>query len=464
MKKILYTALAVCCLSSVFLTTAACGEKADVTLNVASWEEYIDEGGKDGYDAAELGHSKKKAMYEEFESWFKEKTGKTVKVNYVPLQDNETMYTNITMGNKYDLLCPSEYMIIKLANEGYLKQYPDSFFDTTIEENYYAKGVSSYIENIFDSNEINGVKWSKYAAGYMWGTTGFTYNTATVSAEDVKSWNVYTNTNYKISAKNNVRDSYFMGLGMLNESELLDLGAALTAGTLSLTDYKAQISAIMNDTQAETMNKVKPLLTAMKKRDNFWGFETDEAKDAIIKDSLDISYQWSGDAIYIMDFVEDDDLTYAYAIPEAASNLWFDGWVMMKNDETDEEQAALKEQAATMFVNFISRPDNVVRNMYYIGYTSCISGVEAYDDISVFDYISDTYSAEEDETDTSEYDLSYFFGDDHVLTVPSEQLYRQLFAQYPDEKTMERCVVMSYFDSDANNRANTLWNDVKGGS
>lgn len=33
-----------------------------------------------------------------------------------------------------------------------------------------------------------------------------------------------------------------------------------------------------------------------------------------------------------------------------------------------------KQQAAEAFINFISRPDNVVRNMDYIGYTSVIAG------------------------------------------------------------------------------------------
>lgn len=453
MKKIISAALSVCCFSSVFLSFASCGEKYDVTLNVASWDEYIDEGGSEGYDAAELGRKERKALYEEFEVWYRELTGKTIKVNYIPLQDNETMYTKITLGEKYDLLCPSEYMIIKLATEGYLKEFPDSFFDTTEETNYYSRGVSPYIQDIFDSNEINGVKWSKYAAGYMWGTTGFAYNEATVNAEDVKSWHVYDK-NYKISAKDNIRDSYFEGLGMYYETELLALKDSLSQGAIELTSYQKQLSEKMNDTSTEVMSQVESLLKKMKSGNNFWGFETDNGKDDVIAGDIDVSYQWSGDAVYIMDEAEEkSQLSYAYCVPEAASNLWFDGWVMMNDAQ---------EEAATMFINFLSRPDNVVRNMYYIGYTSCISGQNAYNGISVFDYISDTYSAEDEETDTAEYDLGYFFGEGHTLTVAKEQLHRQLFAQYPDEKTLERCVVMKYFDTDANMRANKLWQNVKG--
>ena len=141
-----------------------------------------------------------------------------------------------------------------------------------------------------------------------------------------------------------------------------------------------------------------------------------------------------------------DRYRYDYCIPDSASNLWFDGWVLMKDAE--------EVEAATMFVNFLSMPENVIRNMYYIGYTSCIAGEE------VFDYVQDTYGAEKDAADTAEYDLSYFFGDGYKLTADKEQLTRQLFAQYPDEETLKRCVVMQYFDNDANTRAYKMYNNV----
>ena len=53
-----------------------------------------------------------------------------------------------------------------------------------------------------------------------------------------------------------------------------------------------------------------------------------------------------------------------------------------------------KQQAAQAFVNYISRPDNVVRNMYYVGYTSVISGGE---DKTIYDYIKYMYGSEDKE-------------------------------------------------------------------
>ena len=99
-------------------------------------------------------------------------------------------------------------------------------------------------------------------------------------------------------------------------------------------------------------------------------------------------------------------------------------------------------------------PQNVVRNMYYIGYTSCLKSEE------IFDYIASSYESDEVEN-TEQYDLSYFFGDNHVLTVDVTQTYRQLFAQYPDEDTIDRLVVMKYFEKEDNDRINRMWINIK---
>ena len=200
---------------------------------------------------------------------------------------------------------------------------------------------------------------------------------------------------------------------------------------------------MMNDTSQETMNAVKRKLEAMRK--NLYGLETDEGKNEVIAGRLDASFQWSGDAVYILDEAEAAGLELEYCIPDAASNIWFDGWVMLQGANTE---------LATAFVNFLSRPDNVVRNMSYIGYTSCIAGEEVYA------YVEDTYSAEGD-AETELYDLSYFFGDGHYLTAEKSQLNRQLLAQYPSVSTIDRLVVMKNFDKKTNERANRMWNNIK---
>ena len=406
-------------------------------LRVANWAEYIDGGDADS------------ELLREFEAWYQEKTGEEISVEYSVADDNETLYNMLKMGDSFDLVCPSEYMIMKLADEGRLLTYPEEFFDPNIEGNYYAQYVSPFIKDTFDSNVIsdrNPRAWSAYAAGYMWGTTGFVFNPESVNADDVRTWNVFTNPAYKnkITAKNNVRDTYFAGLGIYYEDEILALNAKYAAGETDKTTYQSELSRMMNDTNEDAMSAVKEILQNM--TSNLYGFETDEGKNDTIAGKVTVNFQWSGDAVYIMDEAEDAGTILNYSIPDSVSNLWFDGWVMPKSCKN--------QRAAMMFVNFLSLPENAVRNMNYIGYTSCIGGEE------VFNEMIDWYGAEDDDETAVEYDLSYFFGDGHVLLTPEEQLNRQLFAQYPDAKTIERCVAMQYFDADENARANNMWNDV----
>ena len=444
MKKELSLALTALLLLSSLSLTACSGETNTQTrdenvLRVASWDEYIDMGGEDSYYSADS-----RPLYEEFEDWYKETYGKTIKVEYIALQDNETMYSKIKMGDSYDLLCPSEYMIMKLAAEDKIQPYPESFFDPSIEDNYFAQNLSPYIKEVFENGKLsNGACWGDYAAGYMWGSTGFVFNPEKIDREIMKSWNCLTSDacERKITAKDNVRDSYFMGLGMYYEDQLLALRNNYNQGKITKDEYTSTLSRYMNDTSIETMAKVKKHLENMRK--NLYGLETDEGKLEVISGRLDASFQWSGDGVYILDEAEENGFLLEYSIPESASNLWFDGWVMMKDANV---------HAATAFVNFLSMPQNVVRNMYYIGYTSCIAGEE------VFEYVNETYSDEEGDV---EYDLSYFFGEGHKIVTSIEQTRRQLFAQYPKSDVIDRLVVMEYFDAKTNERANRMWNNIK---
>lgn len=422
-KKLLSAVLAGSLCAAAIPSFAACSKTP--TLRIASWEEYIDEGDEN--------HN---AMVDDFEKWYEEQTGNKIKVDYIPLDDNETMYNQISIGEKYDLLCPSEYMIMKLQAENKLEKFPESFFNTSVETNYYAKNVSPYIEKTFSEGKLkNGESWKDYAAGYMWGTTGFVVKHE--FAEEAQSWNIVKNHGAKATAKNNVRDSYFMGLGMYYETQ---------SGTSSLT-----LEEMMNNTSEGTMDAVKTILTGVKS--SGVRFETDEAKEDVIAGEYDVSYQWSGDAVYILDTAEEENgIELNYVIPTFSSNLWFDGWVMMKGANVD---------AATAFVNFVSKPENAVRNCDYIGYTPCVGGD------AVFDYFAEKYCAADGSVEgTADYDLSYFFSSDgshnekYVLTVPETQLHRQLFAQFPDETTIGRLVVMRYFDAATNDRANSLWSEV----
>ena len=440
-------------------TAQAAGKSDVITLRVCNWEEYMDLGEWDEEERITLDNGVsilgERPLYKEFEDWYRETYGKEVRVEYSCFGTNEDLYNQLTLGDTYDLVCPSEYMIMKLMAEGQLQPYSEAFYDRENEYNYYMNGVSPYIYRTLSENEINGESWSKYAAGYMWGITGVLYNPEKISAEEASTWTLFNNPAYsrQVTLKDNVRDSYFAALGAL-KSELLREEQFLADAR-----YRENLGVEMNDVSPETIAQAERLLADM--IDNSYSLETDSGKADMITGKIVANYQWSGDAVYAMDEAQEDDFYLKFAVPEECTNLWFDGWVMLKNGIGGDMQ---KQQAAEAFVNFVSRSDNAVRNMYYIGYTSAIAG-EAGDD-TMFEYLNWCYSADEGEADVIEYPVGYFFTGDNTdeayhITASAEQADRQLYAQYPSWEVIQRSAVMEYFDADTNKAINRMWINVR---
>lgn len=452
---------------AVFLLIAAAltgcvadGEDGVTVLRVANWEEYIDEGGWEEDELIDLEDGTEilgeRNMVDEFEEWYEEEYGEKVKVEYSTFGTNEDLYNQMTLGDTFDLVCPSEYMIMKMMKEGKLEPFSQQFLDRENPENYYIRGVSPFIQNVFDDLEIQGESLSRYGAGYMWGVMGIVYNPDVVSEADVKHWSMLLDPQYykQITMKDSIRDSYLVALGILQEKELLQ------PAFLADPDYKVKLTEKMNDTSVETVNRVEEILDRM--RNNAYSLETDSGKADMVTGKVVANMQWSGDGVYTMDQAEEDGVELSYAVPEECSNLWFDGWCMLKDGVGGEEK---KKQAAEAFINYISRPDNVIRNMYYIGYTSVIAGG---DSDQIFQYADWCYGAEEEE-ETAEYPLAYFFegsGEEqgegtYTLEVPSDQIQRQVCAQYPPEDVIHRSAVMACFDEEANKRISRMWINIR---
>lgn len=474
--NILLALCLICLLSGILLPKKALAEEKTKKVTVFSWEDYIDED-----------------LLDEFT----EETG--IEIDYFTFATNEEMYNEVTKNPKAcDLLCPSEYMIMKMRSEDLIKEYE-------IPE-VYNENASPYIKQMFDELGMNTENNKTYAIGYMWGTMGMIYNADKISAEDLNRWSAMLREEYKgkITVKDSVRDTYIFALGIVYEQELLE------AKSLGEIEYRAKLNEILNRTDNQTIAKVQEVLVDLK--DNLYGFEVDSGKSDILTGKIDINFAWSGDAVYSMDEGDEAGVNLAYAVPEEASNVWFDGWVMPKEANTE---------YATEFLNFISKPENAVRNMEYIGYTSCVAGDAIFENAVDWygaEYLPEVISQEEldelvlekpsvakeyvpydggfalkdtygelvfdedrvylktfelDENGTHinfgeeevyKVDLKYFF--DPTCTDDSYVIYsletgRQLYAQYSDEDTIKRCVVMQNFDNETMEKVNEMWSTVK---
>ncbi len=420
-------------------------ERIGGSITVFSLEDYIDE-----------------SIFDDFYR----QTG--TKVEYLTFATNEEMYNELKKdGSACDLLCTSEYMLMKMISEGMIKE-----FDTPNNLKDYG---SEYINSVFQGLEIqnhkgetvtlmNADKTKTYVAGYMWGTIGLIYNKNSAGGltdADFENWSViWERFNNRVTIKDSIRDSYFIALAKVYKDELLQAKAQYELDNDSQS-YSEKLNEIFNRTDQKTVDMVEKELKLLK--ENIYAFEVDAGKADILTGKIDVNFAWSGDAVYALkeglyEFDDDGNIvgessnpTYlGYAVPSEGSNIWFDAYAMTPNANV---------KASTAFLDFLCDPEIAVANMDYTGYTSCIAGNS--ENTVVFDYVLDCYGSEEGR----EVDLSYFFnsngdGEDYKITV-SDSLYSMFIAQYPTEEIIARCAVMKNFSGEELERINEMWQKVK---
>ena len=442
-QKLMLLGAPVLALGSMALL-AGCGKHYDVTLTIYNWEDYIYEG------VDEKGKYVDDSLVEKFQKYYEEKTGLTIKVNYENFSTCEEMYQQITLKSiKPDLICPSDYMIQKMANEGMLEKF--SYNESTKKygeslsnwENY----GSPYIKARFAAEVLDdGNSFLSYSVPYFWGTMGFTYDPDYFTPEQVSSWECLWSKDKhfksQFSLKDSMRDTYVAAIFHVYKDDI----AALDE---SAADYNTKLNAIFNRCDDETIRKVENALKEAK-NSTVYAFEVDEGKDDIVRGVYHANLAWSGDAVYSMDNAESskDHKILNYSLPQEGSNVWFDGWCMPKGAQ---------KELAEEFVNFICDPKYASLCMDAVGYTSPIVGAE------IWDLVNDWYAADDDEEDVYEADLSFYFGDsideEAAISIPTSERGRQFDAQYPTEDVLKRCCIMRDF-GEQQTKVDEMWTRV----
>ncbi len=444
MKKMLSLVLFLTLMLSLFVGTGLSSGAAEVTLRVYNWQDYID----DGTD--ENGTKVDPSVMEDWAEDYYARTGVKVTVQYDTFETNETMLNTLKTGkSRYDLVCPSDYVIQKMiaaTEKGTDENIALEKFDYSKLENY-TKYASPYIKQVFEENGFD-----EYSVGYMWGTVGIIYNPEAVTEEDTRSWEILWNTDYKnrITIKDSVRDAYIPAVVAAYKEEIESWNQRLEQGTVTLQEYRTALGDLMNRTDDGTIAAAGAALKEMKT--NIYGLEVDSGKSDIVSGKIDINQAWSGDAVYSMDLAEEEDgVLLNFSVPEDGGSVWFDGWVMPKGANTE---------LAQDFVNYLCRPSVAARNMEFIGYTSVIAGDE------IFDLVQDWYGDDEGEYTV---DLTYYFegtlsedylSEDGKILVQTAELGRQFSAQYPEKDVVDRCFIMRDF-GDRNDAVLTMWSQFK---
>ena len=319
-KKMTMTlaAVSLAALSAALMTGCgkpASGGKEDNKLNVYNWGEYIDE---------------------DVISQFEDETG--IQVVYDVFETNEEMYPVIEAGAvKYDVVCPSDYMIQRMAQNNLLSEIN---FDNV--PNYKEIGQEYLdISKGFDPE-------NKYSVPYCWGTMGILYNTKRLEELGVPAPTKWSDLwderlSGEILMQNSVRDAFTVALKMEGYS--------------------------LNSTNPDELAKARDLLIEQKPL--VQAYVIDQVRDKMIGGEAAVGVIYSGEMLYIQEAVADQGLDYdlEYVIPEEGTNYWIDSWVIPANAEHKEN--------AEKWIDFLCRPDIAKKNFEYITYATPNKG--AYD-------------------------------------------------------------------------------------
>lgn len=303
MKKVISLIICVVLCVSLF----GCGGEK-VTLKVYNAGEYIDT-----------------SLLKSFE---KENNCKVV---YETFDSNETMYTKVMSGERYDVIVPSDYMIERLAKEGFLQE-----IDKTKLANI-DNVIPSILNQTFDHE-------NKYSIPYFWGSVGILYDKTVVDENDLEAgWEILRNPKYKdqIYMYDSERDSFMIALKALGYS----LNTTNKAELEEAYDWLIKQNEIMN-----------PI------------YMGDDVIDSMVSGSKPIAIVYSGDASYIMSLNEN----LGFYEPKEGTNLWIDGMVITKG--------CAQVDLAHKFIDFMLEPENACANSEAVGYSSSVQS--AFEEMS----------------------------------------------------------------------------------
>ncbi|WP_321017950.1 ABC transporter substrate-binding protein, partial [Eisenbergiella porci] len=223
--------------------------------------------------------------------------------------------------SKYDVVCPSDYMIKKMIENDLLAEInydnvPNA--KANIGQQYWDMSKEFDPEN-------------KYSVPYCWGTVGILYNKTMVDGP-VDSWSILWDEKYadNILMQDSVRDAFMVAL--------------------KLNGYS------MNSVNPEELNAAKESLIAQKPL--VQAYVIDQVRDKMIGNEAAIGVIYSGEAI----FTQRENPDLEYVIPKEGTNVWIDSWVITKN--------APNKENAEKFIDFMCRPDIALKNFEYITYST----------------------------------------------------------------------------------------------
>lgn len=256
---------------------------------------------------------------------FTDETG--IRVVYDTFETLEAMYPIIEQGqNRYDAVCPSDYMIQKMIANNLLAK-----LDWDNIPNY------QYIGEQYKETAKAFDPTGEYAVPYTWGTVGILYNpTKMDEVPEEWSWDILWDPKYEneILMQKSVRDAFAVALRKLGYS-------------INTTDPDEIAEA------RDLLIEQKPLVQA---------YVIDQVRDKMIGGEATLGVIYSGEYM----FCKEQNPDLEYVVPVEGSNVWLDCWVVPANAESKEN--------GEKWINFLCRPDIALKNFEYITYATPNTG------------------------------------------------------------------------------------------
>ncbi|MBO4535352.1 MAG: extracellular solute-binding protein [Clostridia bacterium] len=403
MKKIVSIVLCIAIVAAFAVSLVGCGTPRDEILKLYMPGEYIDE-----------------ELFQEFEAWYLEETGKKVTVQLKTFSAVENIQLALEGSRAdYDLICPSDYMVEYLLSKNLLQKVDKNILDVT-EAGLFK---SQYLDTTREFDPT-----LEYAVPYMYGTLGLVYDRSKTGRE-ITSWEALFGSEFagRRSIKKSVRDAYAAACIYNARADLDGLEGAA---------QKAAVQAVFEDTSDATIAAAKNILRSTINGGAVWDVDNVKFNMAAGRGNVAVALMWSCDAGYVMNDYEDADgneqvgnRNLWYVVPEEGGNVYIDCFCISKY--------AKNVQAANYFLKFLCEKDTAVQNSEYAG---CISPVAAaYDELL----------------------LSYTEDEDGMFDGTAEG-WKEMFLEtmFPSAATLNRCGVMKDFGS-GKTAVNRMWADLQ---
>ncbi len=234
----------------------------------------------------------------------------------------EEMYTVLeNNATTYDVICTSDYMIEKLAQN-----------DMLAELNYDNIPEAKNIDEIYMEKSEAFDPGNKYSIPYQVGILGIDYNTKMVGDKKIDSWSDLWDEDFadQMVMPDSVRDAFAIGLKKNGHS-------------LNSTDEK-EIKKAAND--------------LIDQKSMVYRYANDAARDLLVDGSAAVGVVWNGEYQYIKDLNEDCE----FVVPEEGSEFFIDSWFIPKE--------AINKDRAEAWINYLCRPEVAYKNFEYLYYTT----------------------------------------------------------------------------------------------